>query len=69
MKILNDAGEQVGEASSDAEAVRWFHEQGRLGDHIENGEELGELSQSVFPDIAVRYDRDGCVEVEPRKEE
>lgn len=40
VRIMNDAGECVSTADSDAEAVRWWQENGRSGDYIEETDEL-----------------------------
>ena len=48
MRIMNDAGECVATAQSDAEAVRWWQENGRPKDWIEEtGELLSEVSDSL----------------------
>lgn len=39
-RIMNDAHEAVATVVSDAEAVRWWRENGRPGDYLEDTDEL-----------------------------
>lgn len=62
MNIRNDAGERIDTVSSDAEAARWFLEQGRRGDTLEDtGELLADVVGAVFDDVEWHYDRYGAV--------
>lgn len=60
--IANAACETLADFASDAEAVRWFHENGRDGDWlVETGERLGVVSGRLFPHVTIEYDASGCV--------
>lgn len=62
--IANAACETLADFASEAEAVRWFHENGRRGDWlVETGELLAVVSANIFPDVEIRYDTSGCVVV------
>lgn len=50
-RIMNDAHEAVASADSDAEAVRWWQENGRPGDYLEDTDEL-------LRDLAAQLDLD-----------
>ena len=64
MRIMNAAGEAVGTADSDAEAVRWWHDQGRSGDYLEDtGEKISDFADSIIDDVDWYIDRDGAVHV------
>jgi hypothetical protein len=46
--VTNDAGEQVFECSSDAEAVRWWLENGRRGDTLtDTGEDMASVADQL----------------------
>jgi hypothetical protein len=56
MKIRNAAGEVMDTVDSDAQAARWFLEQGRRGDYLEEtGEDLADVVDQVFPNARYGY--------------
>ena len=60
--IHNIKGERVTTARSDAEAVRWFLDNGHRGDYLEDtGEPLGDIALLIFEDAVWGYDADGKV--------
>jgi hypothetical protein len=62
--VSNAAGEVMASLDSDAEAVRWYHENGRKGDFlVSTGELMSIVSAEIFPGIEVRFTRDGCVSI------
>lgn len=67
VSVINAAGEVVSEElQSDAEACRWFLDQGRSGDYLSTGELMSEVVNDVLG-ISVRFDSSECV-VAPREE-
>lgn len=66
-RVMNDAGDPIVTLSSDAEAVRWFYDEGRRGDYLDDtGETLHSVAEDLFPHIEVKYDRCGCVVAQER---
>lgn len=65
VQIKNVAGETVSTADSDAEACRWYLDQGRQGDYLAD---TGELLSGLVIDLgladSVSFDRSGCVRYE-----
>jgi hypothetical protein len=62
--VSNAAGEIMASLDSDAEAVRWYHENGRKGDFlVSTGELMSVVSAEIFPDVEVRFTLDGRVAV------
>lgn len=60
--ISNEAGEIVFDAQSDAEACRWWFDNGRQGDFLaDTGETMSEVAECIWPDVVIRYDRSGQV--------
>jgi hypothetical protein len=62
MNIMNIKGKQVTTARSDAEAARWFLDNGHKGDYLEDtGEPLGDIALLIFEDAEWGYDAVGNV--------
>lgn len=60
VEIKNEAGETITEASSDAEAARWWLDSGRRGDYLaDTGELMSVIADSLGFDFG--FDRNGCV--------
>jgi len=60
--IINRTGHKIAEVRSDAEAVRWFLDNGRKGDRLEDtGEPLADIAALIFEDAEFHYDADGKV--------
>lgn len=59
--VANVAGDVVCEATSDAEACRWYVTSGRRGDYlVETGELLSDVTSDVLG-IDVTFDSNDCV--------
>ena len=60
--IINKNGETVATVRSDAEAARWFLDQGSDGDHLEDtGEALMLLVDLIFEDAVWHFNAVGNV--------
>jgi len=59
--IRNAAGEVMTTYLSDAEACRWWAEQGRRGDYLDDtGELVSRVLVTLWPEADARIDRNGC---------
>lgn len=60
--IINQDGQVVTTVRSDAEAVRWFLDNGHDGDRLEDtGETLHLLAGLIFEEVEFHYDATGNV--------
>jgi hypothetical protein len=59
--ICNAAGERMTSYTSDAEACRWWADNGRRGDYLDDtGELVSRVLVTLWPEADALIDRNGC---------